>query len=118
MSDIEHFALDSDELDSLDNRTYLYYIKDKLNLSMLDFSDYIQKNPIVDVGNVKKNYVYLTGTEDQIEKLFTEFVLNELENASETCDYDVLYDIISYNIDIFIDITYKDKSIYIVELVK
>lgn len=110
------------EYDILDERTLLYGIKDKLNISMIDFGHYIEEEyPIIECDNIKKNYIYLTTDNYDVKKCLSKFILEQIEYNSlddnfDRYDDEELLSLIYNNIDIFADITEKADVTYIIEI--
>lgn len=108
-------------MNDLDIRSLMYAFKDELNLSMIEFEEYIHDNfGTIECNNAKKNYIYLTTNDYDIVQCVTDYIKYKIDNDENMSidDSDELYDSIYEYIDIFIDIIEKDDDTYIIELVK
>lgn len=107
-------------MNDLDIRSLMYALKEELNLSMIEFEQYIHDHYAIECNNTKKNFIYLTTDQYDIVKCIAEYIqqkINDSENISID-ESDELYSSIYDYIDVFVDIIEKDDDVYIVELIK
>lgn len=115
--------IESADNSSLDIRTLLYAVKDELELSMIDFDEFIQEQyPLITTDNVKKNYLYAITDNYDIIDCLTVFIHDKIvsnDKVNESFDEnDDIHTLVYNNIDIFADITNKEHDTYIIEINK
>lgn len=109
------------DMNSIEKRSFLYAIRDDLNLSMIDFSEYLKSHhSSIECDNVKKNFIYLTteNSVDLIKSYMVEYILEKIMDTYENINESDINQILLDNIDIFVEITENEHDVYIIELSK
>ena len=109
------------DMNSIEKRSFLYAIRDELNLSMIDFFEYLQTHhSSIECDNVKKNFMYLTSDKDIdiIKSYVVEYIYDKIIDTHGNIDKFDIQKILTDNIDIFVEITENEHDVYIIELSK
>ena len=110
-----------DNVIDIEERSFLYIMRDEINLSMIDFSEYIKNNySLIDCDIIKKNYIYITTELDKntIMSYIIKYIIEKIINTYDNIDKFNINEIVLRNIDIFVDVIENDNNVYIIEISK
>jgi hypothetical protein len=117
-------------INNIEGRSYVYLFKDQIpSFTAFDICEYINKNGLsFECLGAKKRYVNIYSSSTYNSKtgyknttiMLADFLISRLDNDDNkysNSDIKELKELMIKNIDIFFDITDKEDSIYVIEIV-